>query len=123
MSGSTAWTGALNLKPVDDEALAALMPQILPKAWKSAGVNGMLSGASPVEWSPPPAEVGDGLSFGDGFKSGGGGEGHPSVEMLALLWRRLAAVSPGSLVGPGRCCSPCHRMPFNSRNEGAKRVG
>jgi len=74
------------------------MPQIIPKAWKSAGTNGMLSGASPVVWMPPHADVGGGLSFGDGCKSGGGGEGHPSVEMLALLWRRLAAVSPGSLV-------------------------
>ena len=24
------------------------------------------------------------------------------------------------LAGPGRCCSPRHRMPFDSRNEGSK---
>ena len=27
-----------------------------------------------------------------------------------------------SAVGPGRCCSPRHRMTFHSRNEGSKRV-
>ena len=26
------------------------------------------------------------------------------------------------IVGPGRCCSPRHRMPFNSRNQGYKCV-
>ena len=29
----------------------------------------------------------------------------------------------GLLVGPGRYCSPRHRMPFNSTNEGSDYVG
>ena len=26
-------------------------------------------------------------------------------------------------VGPGTCCSPCHRVPFNSINEGPECIG
>jgi len=43
---------------------------------------------------------------GSGGGGGGGGGGGEGIE-----------------VGPGTYCSPPHRMSFNSRNEGSKRVG
>ena len=46
-------------------------------------------------------------------------------EQLALIAAATAGGGGGQVIasgtftaGPGRYCSPCHRMPFNSRNEG-----
>lgn len=68
---------ALNLRVVDGDALAALLPRILPSEWRGKQRGGGAGKA--VEWKPE------------------GTEGHPTAETLALLWSRFAAVSPDSL--------------------------
>jgi hypothetical protein len=62
-----AGTGALNFARIDDDALLALMPRIVPPAWKSD---------RRARWTP-------------------GARGDPSEELLSRLWRRLAAVRAG----------------------------
>jgi hypothetical protein len=52
-----------------------------------------------------------------------------SLEGGANNWiNGVETVAPGSVaaslqVGPGECCSPRHRVQFNSRDEGSKCVG
>ena len=41
----------------------------------------------------------------------------------SLRRRCVLTDGPDTAVGPARYCSPLHRMPFNSRNEGSKCVG
>jgi len=85
---------ALNLREVDGDALAALLPRILPSEWASKRRR-------PVG----DAVGGGGVGVGGGVGGGGntvdwkpcGSEGHPSAATLALLWSRMAAVSPHSL--------------------------
>jgi sacsin len=61
--GALAAAGGLNLRAVSTEALASsLLRHILPARWMGAGE---------VAFTP-------------------GADGHPSMEMLSLLWRRLA---------------------------------
>jgi len=48
----------------------------------------------------------------------------PPKEKWAIVVNEFGAlgIDGAVLVGPGRCCSPRHRMPRNSRDEGSECV-
>ena len=67
----------LNVRNFDGDALASMMPRIMPRQWAahpSQRVNGYVGCGRVVEWRPDAKE------------------GHPTPAILALLWRRLAAL-------------------------------
>ena len=77
------------------------------------------------------ADAGGGGSGQSGGSGGMGGLGPPDGRDVYLDHCKLALmllIGVGHalqwlLVGPGRYCSPRHRLPFNSMNEGSRCVG
>ena len=85
-------SGYLNLKRIDADALASLISRILPPLWRSSDLeieSGGVTVSQTVPWRPP--------IFSENEKYEKSSEGHPSVQTMQFLWKRLAELTPNSL--------------------------
>jgi hypothetical protein len=72
-----------------------------------SGTGGDGGGGAPPARAPPRG----GGETGDAVLSGGDGDSGGAEHL-----------TPPGLVGPGRHCTPSHRMPFNPRRDGSQHV-
>ena len=79
-----AGTRALNVSPLDDDAIVDLMPDVLPTAWARVGGGG---GSSRRAYEPVPWDDDDDAA-GGGISAAG-----ISDDYLALVWRVLGSVA------------------------------
>jgi len=80
--------------------------------------------AAPVPTLPTVFSGPMGMGPGAAMASMGGKACHllPATSSVAI-WTTKRGSMMRWVMWPGRYCSPPHRMPFNSINEGPKRVG